>query len=206
MSADDEDRLDFDDPSDEPPRAQGGSEEALRRMNSRRRGARSVGREQAIPILFVVVAVLLLLWWLIGLRPSGPAQVVVPTSTAALAGIATPAITLTLSTPAPGTALTTTTGITSPAGAGGPTGPAPFSTGMQVTVTGTGAEGLSLRGGPGVNNARLATLSDGAALMVVGGPEEADCGQPQLCRWWRVQASDGTVGWVIEDKITATSP
>jgi len=66
--------------------------------------------------------------------------------------------------------------------------------GIRAMVYGTGADQLSVRGGPGSANARIGMVADGAALKVLEGPESAD-GKS----WWRVQLDDGTIGWVVAD-------
>jgi hypothetical protein len=201
MSADGEDRQDL---------GMGGPEEELRRMGTRRRGARTIGREQAIPILFVVLAGVLLLWWLIGLRgPGSQPQAVVPTLTVVAPAVSTPTISLTVVAPAVavGTGTAVTGGTVPPPV---PTPGTPISSSIAidsyVKVVGTGADQLSFRFGPGLNYARVSLLPDDTLLKVVGGPEEADCGQPQLCRWWRLQTQDGTVGWAIENNLVPTTP
>ena len=68
--------------------------------------------------------------------------------------------------------------------------------GIEVTVTGTGGAGVSLRAGPGTDNARLAIGQDGDVLEIIGGPEEeADY------IWWLVRTADGTEAWVVEDYL-----
>ena len=64
--------------------------------------------------------------------------------------------------------------------------------GVEVKVIGTGAEGLSFRSGPGVNDARLKTVYDGEVFTVLEGPEEASG-----YRWWRLQDEEGTAGWGV---------
>ena len=71
-----------------------------------------------------------------------------------------------------------------------------FSINQQVEVFNTGKDRLSFRAGPGGKYARLALLEDGTKLKVMGGPEKAE-GRT----WWRLQRSDGTIGWSIEDNL-----
>jgi uncharacterized protein YraI len=63
-----------------------------------------------------------------------------------------------------------------------------------VRVTGTGAEGIRFRSGPGTDYTTLAILEEGAELKVLGGPEEGDG-----FAWWRLEMDDGTTGWAAED-------
>jgi hypothetical protein len=69
-----------------------------------------------------------------------------------------------------------------------------FAVGSEVTVTGTGGAGVSLRAGPGTDNARLAIGQDGDVLEIIGGPEETG-----EYTWWQVRTADGTEAWVVED-------
>jgi uncharacterized protein YraI len=71
--------------------------------------------------------------------------------------------------------------------------------GAQVRVSGTGADGLSFRSGPGTNYARLMTVHDGEVFTVLEGPEEANG-----YRWWRLEDEGGTVGWGADAWLEAT--
>ena len=70
--------------------------------------------------------------------------------------------------------------------------------GVRAVVAGTGGTGVSLRAGPGTDNARLALGNDGDVLEVIGGPEIAGD-----YTWWFVRAEDGTEAWVVEDYLEA---
>lgn len=72
--------------------------------------------------------------------------------------------------------------------------PPPLSAGVQAEVFGTGADQLRVRSGPGTTYATLQIVSDGTRVQVLEGPSPADGFQ-----WWRVQLSDGTIGWVVGD-------
>lgn len=66
--------------------------------------------------------------------------------------------------------------------------------GVEVTVTGTDAVGVSLRAGPGTDYARLAIAQDGAVLEIIDGPEESGD-----YTWWLVRTADGTEAWAVEN-------
>lgn len=70
-----------------------------------------------------------------------------------------------------------------------------------VTVIGTGGVGVSMRAGPGRNNARVivAEESPDIRLFVVDGPREDENAEDFV--WWFVRHPDGTEGWVVEDFI-----
>lgn len=70
--------------------------------------------------------------------------------------------------------------------------------GARVVVAGTGGAGVSLRAGPGTDNARLGLANDGDILEVIRGPEEGG-----EFVWWFVRVEDGTEAWVVEDYLQA---
>jgi len=138
-----------------------------------------------VAILLVVVAIGGALW-LMTRRTEGAEDAAATATAAATAGTTpraaagtagpttpTPVIAANTPTPAPGTQL---------------------AVGIRAVVVDTGADQLSIRGGPGVANARLKMVGDGTTLKILEGPETAD-GKA----WWRVQLDDGTIGWVVGD-------
>ncbi len=154
----------------------------------------------AAPVLVVVVTVGL--WWAIIPRDSDGADVD-PTATAqALADQPTQAPTLvsTLS------ALPTTTAdvpvlptVGSPSAeaaatpSAAPTVDAGIVIGDDVEVSGTSGV-LNMRDGAGTSYSVVGTLSEGAIVEVVGGPQTADG-----YTWFQVRTDDGTVGWAADD-------
>lgn len=54
--------------------------------------------------------------------------------------------------------------------------------GQQVVVTGTDAQGLILRNGPGTENKMIGSAWDGEIFTVIGGPENADG-----YTWWQLK-------------------
>lgn len=72
--------------------------------------------------------------------------------------------------------------------------PADIAVGYYAAVSGTGDAGLTVRGEPGTDSARLRRASEGTLMLVLGGPEE---GGDFI--WWQVRLLDGTEGWVAGD-------
>lgn len=68
-------------------------------------------------------------------------------------------------------------------------------------VTGTDGTGLSMRAGPGRNNARvgLAEEDGTVTLLLLDGPREDENAEDYT--WWFIQHPDGTEGWVVEDYL-----
>lgn len=71
--------------------------------------------------------------------------------------------------------------------------PGAIQIGITAIVTGTEGVGVSLRSGPGTDNARLGVAYDGDVVEVVDGPEESGG-----FTWWFVRAADGTEAWLVE--------
>ena len=71
-----------------------------------------------------------------------------------------------------------------------------------VKVVGTDGVGVSMRAGPGTNNARvgIAEENDEIVLQVLSGPNNDENNQSYV--WWFVRHPDGTEGWVAQDFIT----
>jgi hypothetical protein len=74
--------------------------------------------------------------------------------------------------------------------------PAVVTVGFFAEVSGTDGLGVNVRGGPTADNIRLDTASEGAVLLVVGGPEENGG-----FLWWQVELDDGREGWVVGDYL-----
>ena len=68
--------------------------------------------------------------------------------------------------------------------------------GFYAVVVNTDNIGVSVRGGPSTSNAPLTVAPEGAAVLVLDGPEEAN-----NFLWWEVRLDDGTEGWVAGDFI-----
>jgi hypothetical protein len=68
----------------------------------------------------------------------------------------------------------------------------------QLTVTGAGIAGVSLRQAPGTGD-RLNILADGALLTALGGEQEA-AGRT----WLQVTDADGNVGWVAKEFVVVS--
>lgn len=63
-------------------------------------------------------------------------------------------------------------------------------------VANTGGIGVTVRGGPSINNAPITIAQEGAIVFVLSGPEE---GNDLL--WWEIRLDDGTEGWAAADYL-----
>ncbi len=71
-------------------------------------------------------------------------------------------------------------------------------------IIGTEGAGLSLRAGPGTNNARLTVAAENSVVLILDGPREDE--NLAEFTWWLVRADDGTEGWVVQDFLTPSLP
>jgi hypothetical protein len=69
-----------------------------------------------------------------------------------------------------------------------------------AVVSNTGGVGVTVRGGPSVNNARITTASEGAIVYVLEGPEESGG-----LLWWNIRLADGTEGWAAGDYLAPSA-
>lgn len=69
----------------------------------------------------------------------------------------------------------------------------PFAIGTLVQVSTTGGDRLNIRPQPGTNANPATPLSNRTPLLIIGGPEQANG-----YRWWQVQTTTGTIGWVVD--------
>lgn len=71
-----------------------------------------------------------------------------------------------------------------------------------VIVSGTGGVGVSMRAGPGRNNARVLVAEENPEirLFVIDGPRQDE--NLEDFTWWFVRHPGGTEGWVVEDFIS----
>ncbi len=67
-------------------------------------------------------------------------------------------------------------------------------------VSNTGGVGVTVRGGPSINNARITTASEGTIVYILAGPEE---GGEFL--WWNIRLADGTEGWAVGDYLSPSA-
>ena len=65
-----------------------------------------------------------------------------------------------------------------------------------AVVANTGGIGVTVRGGPSVNNAPITIADEGSIVFVLGGPEE---GNDLL--WWNIRLEDDTEGWAAADYL-----
>jgi len=67
---------------------------------------------------------------------------------------------------------------------------------FYARVANTGGIGVTIRGGPSINNARIIIAPEGDIVFVLAGPEE---GNDLL--WWNIRLEDGTEGWAAADYL-----
>jgi hypothetical protein len=91
-----------------------------------------------------------------------------------------------------------------------PVPPSEIQVGGYVQIVNTEGLGLSLRAGPGTNNARLVVAEAEAILPVIGGPQEDEQGEVDeagsVYVWWFLRNADGTEGWGRADFLAPSLP
>lgn len=85
-----------------------------------------------------------------------------------------------------------------------PVAPEKLEVGVYAKVIGTEGAGVSLRLGPGTNNARQTTALEGAILLILEGPR-ADENQEDFT-WWFVRDLEGNEGWAVQEYLEPTLP
>ncbi|MCB0193191.1 MAG: hypothetical protein KDJ65_14700 [Anaerolineae bacterium] len=85
-----------------------------------------------------------------------------------------------------------------------PTLPEALEIGVYARVVGTDGAGISMRAGPGTNNARLNVATEEGVLFILDGPT-ADENQEDYV-WWYVRDEDENEGWVVQDFLEPSLP
>lgn len=85
-----------------------------------------------------------------------------------------------------------------------PTLPTELTPATYAQVIGTEGAGVSLRAGPGTNNARLGIAGESSYVFILDGPREDE--NLDDYTWWLIRAEDGTEGWAAQDFLTPTLP
>jgi len=75
---------------------------------------------------------------------------------------------------------------------------------VYAQVTGTEGNGVSVRAGPGTNNARLTVAGEDSLVLILDGPREDE--NLDDYTWWFVRAEDGTEGWTVQDFLVPSLP
>jgi uncharacterized protein YraI len=82
--------------------------------------------------------------------------------------------------------------------------PAGLAPDVYAKVINTGGAGVSMRSGPGTNNARLNVAAEGAIVLILDGPR-ADESQEDFV-WWFIRDPEGNEGWTVEDYLEPSLP
>jgi hypothetical protein len=85
-----------------------------------------------------------------------------------------------------------------------PVAPAELAPGVYARVVGTGGNGVSVRAGPGTNNARLVVAPEDSIVLILDGPrEDENLGD---YTWWFIREPEGTEGWTVQDYLEPSLP
>lgn len=125
-----------------------------------------------------------------------PTQPVVETTTTPSAPDTTPTLPPVVTLEPTATPIPTATPV--------PTVPTELAKGVYAQIIGTEGAGVSLRAGPGTNNARLDVAPEDSVVLILDGPK-ADENQEDFV-WWFVRDPNGTEGWTAQDFLKPTLP
>ena len=75
---------------------------------------------------------------------------------------------------------------------------------VYAKVINTEGSGLSIRAGPGTNNARLGVAVDGSLVLILDGPRADENLQEFV--WWFVRDETGLEGWAVQDFLEPSLP
>jgi hypothetical protein len=82
--------------------------------------------------------------------------------------------------------------------------PAELAPTVYAQITGTEGAGVSVRAGPGTNNARLTVAPESSIVLILDGPREDENLDDFV--WWLTRTEDGIEGWIVQDFLTPTLP
>ncbi len=86
----------------------------------------------------------------------------------------------------------------------GPVAPPQLAAGVYARIINTDGNGVSMRAGPGTNNARLGVAAEDSRVLILDGPRE-DENQGEYT-WWFVRAEDDIEGWAAQDFMEPSLP
>jgi hypothetical protein len=85
-----------------------------------------------------------------------------------------------------------------------PTVPVTLESGVYAKIVGTGDAGLSIRAGPGTNNARLTVVAEDSVVLILDGPRADENLQEFV--WWFIRDENDNEGWTVQDYLEPTLP
>ncbi len=71
-------------------------------------------------------------------------------------------------------------------------------------MVGTEGNGLSVRAGPGTNNARVSIAAEDSIILILEGPRDDE--NLQEFTWWLVRDAEGIEGWVVQEYLEPSLP
>ena len=82
--------------------------------------------------------------------------------------------------------------------------PAELAKDVYAKVINTEGAGVSMRAGPGTNNARLTVVPEEGIVLILDGPREDENQEEYV--WWFVRDLSGNEGWMVTDFLEPTLP
>lgn len=85
-----------------------------------------------------------------------------------------------------------------------PVAPSELAPGLYARIIGTDGAGVSMRAGPGTNNARLDVAPEDSFVLILDGPRADENLQDFI--WWFIKDANGTEGWAVQDFLEPSLP
>ena len=85
-----------------------------------------------------------------------------------------------------------------------PVAPTELTQSGYAEVIGTDGAGVSMRAGPGTNNARLTLAGEGEKVLLLEGPRPDE--NQEDYTWWFIRNGAGEEGWALQDFLQPTLP
>lgn len=85
-----------------------------------------------------------------------------------------------------------------------PAAPDQLAPNTYARVINTSGLGVSMRAGPGTNNARLTIAAENSVVLILDGPRD-DANQEGYI-WWFIRNEAGEEGWAVEEYLEPTLP
>ncbi len=85
-----------------------------------------------------------------------------------------------------------------------PTVPVALEPGGYAKIVGTGDAGLSMRAGPGTNNARLTVVAEDSVVLILDGPRADENLQEFV--WWFIRDENDNEGWTVQEFLEPALP
>jgi len=85
-----------------------------------------------------------------------------------------------------------------------PVAPTELTIGGYARVVNTGGNGVSVRAGPGTNNARISVAAEDSLVLLLDGPRQDENQEDYI--WWFVRDEEEIEGWTVQEFLEPSLP